>query len=120
MTLNHLVWVRVPVGRQNLSKMKQCAVVLNGTDVIKVSNLKRKYNKIVNNSEMKILEECSSEDLEDKYLYWKNLLTKSEDTQGDEILKYHFRNSRGETISSIYPNLDNIPNINKEEWYAVD
>ena len=70
---------------------------------------------------MKILEECSGEDLEDKYLYWKNTLAKPEDTKEDEILKYHFKNPKtGETISSIYPNLDNIPNINKEEWYAVD
>lgn len=101
--------------------MKQCAIVLNGTDVVKVSNLKRKYSKITSNPDMKILEECSGEDLEDKYLYWKNILAKPEDTEGDEILKYHFKNSKtGETISSIYSNLDNIPNINKEEWYAVD
>ena len=47
--------------------MKQCAaIVLNGSDIIKVSNLKRKYNKIINNPNMKILEECSIEKLDEK------------------------------------------------------
>ena len=44
--------------------MKQCAVVLNGNDVVKVSNLKRKYDKIMNNPNMKILEECDMEMLD--------------------------------------------------------
>ena len=50
--------------------MKQCAVVLNGNDVVKVSNLKRKYDKIMNNPNMKILEECDMEMLDEKYNYW--------------------------------------------------
>lgn len=45
--------------------MKQCAVVLNGNDVIKVSNLKRKYDKIKNNPNMKILEECDMDMLDE-------------------------------------------------------
>ena len=99
--------------------MNQCAIVLNGTDVIKVSNLKRKYNKIINNPEMKILEECSKEELEDKYLYWKDKykITEEESEESEEVKKYYFTNGK-EIITSIYPNLDNIPGINKEEWYV--
>ena len=116
MTLNHLVRVRVLVGQLNLRIMEQCAIVLNGTDVIKVSNLKRKYNKIINNPEMKILEECSKEKLEDKYLYWKDKYKIIEE-ESEEVKKYYFTNGK-ETITSIYPSLDNIPGINKEEWHA--
>ena len=50
--------------------MKQCAIILNGSDVVKVANLKRKYNKLVNNPEIKILEECDEDSLEERYSYW--------------------------------------------------
>ena len=53
--------------------MKQCAVVLNGNDVVKVSNLKRKYDKIMSNPNMKILEECDKEILDEKYNYWNSI-----------------------------------------------
>ncbi|MGM9532186.1 hypothetical protein [Intestinibacter sp.] len=98
--------------------MEQCAIVLNGTDVIKVSNLKRKYNKIINNPEMKILEECSKEELEDRYLYWKDKY-KAIEEESEEVKKYYFSDGKGSVIVSIYPNLDNIPGINKEEWYVI-
>lgn len=98
--------------------MEQCAIVLNGTDVIKVSNLKRKYNKIINNPEMKILEECSKEELEDKYLYWKDKYKVIEEEESEEVKKYYFTNGN-ETITSIYPNIDHIPGINKEDWKSI-
>lgn len=96
--------------------MKQCAVVLNGNDVIKVSNLKRKYNKILNNTNMKILEECSLEELEDKYNYWNRTINRNiEEEQKIESNLYHFKNSKTkETITSIYPILDNIKNYIKD------
>ena len=50
--------------------MKKCAIILNGSDVVKVSNLKRKYNKFVNNPDIKILEECDEDQLDEKYDYW--------------------------------------------------
>lgn len=98
--------------------MKQCAIVLNGNDVIQISNLKRKYSKIINNPNMKILEECTLEELEDKFRYWKNILEKPETENTNSVLKYVFKNeSTGETIVSIYDNLDNLKHlINIEEY----
>lgn len=45
-------------------------------------------------------------------------ITKEEPVEEEpEPLKYHWRNKiTGHTLHSIYPTLDNIPNINKEEW----
>lgn len=41
---------------------------------------------------------------------------KKEETE-DKPLKYHWRNKiTKHTLHSIYPHIDNIPNINKEEW----
>ena len=48
-----------------------------------------------------------------------NNITKSEtkvETE-DKPLKYHWRNKiTGWTYHSIYPHMNNIPNINPEEW----
>lgn len=52
-------------------------------------------------------------------------ITASEQPQRDsyvepEPLRYHWKNRiTGHTISSIYPTLNNIPNINKEEWDEI-
>ena len=47
-----------------------------------------------------------------------NNITKSEKVEAeDKPLKYHWRNKiTGHTHHSIYPNMNNIPNINPEEW----
>lgn len=47
-----------------------------------------------------------------------NNITKTESpVEDDKPLKYHWKNKiNNHTIYSIYPTLDNIPNINKEEW----
>lgn len=38
-----------------------------------------------------------------------------------EHLRYHWRNKvTKHTLHSIYPTLDNIPNIKKEEWEAYE
>lgn len=38
----------------------------------------------------------------------------------DLPLKYRFKNkNNNKEIVSIYPHLNNIPNINKDEWYLV-
>lgn len=88
--------------------MKQCAIVLNGNDIIKISNLKRKYNKIVNNPNMKILEECDTDILDEKYEYWNRTLNRNpEEEKKNESNLYYFRNSKtGYTILSIYPDLE--------------
>lgn len=92
---------------ENCVVMKQCAIVLNGNDIIKISNLKRKYNKIINNSNMKILEECNEDELEEKYNTYKGKLLNTADHNEDDITLYHFKNEKtGETITSIYPTLD--------------
>ena len=52
-----------------------------------------------------------------------NNITKSEtkvETE-DKPLKYHWRNKiTGYTLHSIYPHMNNIPNINPEEWEAYE
>lgn len=102
--------------------MKQCAVVLNGNDIVKVSNLKRKYDKIMNNPNMKILEECDNEMLDEKYNYWNRTLNRNlKEEKIKESKFYFFKNSKtGESILSIYQSLDHIPGINKEDWYVED
>ena len=38
----------------------------------------------------------------------------------DKPLKYHWRNKiTGYTHHSIYPHMNNIPNINPEEWEQI-
>lgn len=89
--------------------MEQCAIILNGNDIVKVSNLKRKYKKLTNNTDIKILEECSLEQLEDRYNYWKSKLElNKEEIITNNIKLYHFINKKsGYTITSIYPDLEN-------------
>ena len=46
-----------------------------------------------------------------------NNITKVEVETEDKPLKYHWRNKiTGWTHHSIYPHMNNIPNINPEEW----
>lgn len=86
--------------------MKQCAIVRNGNDIVKVSNLKRKYNKIINNPNMQILEECDLEELEEKFAKWN--MPKTVEASNIET-KYYFKNAiTGHTIISIYDTLDHL------------
>ena len=96
--------------------MKQCAVVLNGNDVVKVSNLKRKYDKIMNNPNMKILEECDMEMLDEKYNYWNRTLNRNtEEEKKEEAKMHHFKNSKtGCSITSIYPDLEECKSYIKD------
>lgn len=101
--------------------MKQCAVVLNGNDIVKVSNLKRKYKKIIANSNMRILEECNLNELD--YLYNKYVNDKVDDYEDEDVTKlHHFINTNtNEIISSIYNNLNNLKDIiNISEWKKAE
>ena len=51
-----------------------------------------------------------------------NNITKSEKVETeDKPLKYHWKNKiTGHTLHSIYPHMNNIPNINPEEWEAYE
>ena len=90
----------------NGATMKQCAIVLNGNDVLKVSNLKRKYNKIISHSDMKILEECELSELEDKYNMWKEKIKLDKEEHNTSTKLFTFINRKtGETIISIYSEL---------------
>lgn len=101
--------------------MKKCAIILNGNDVVKVTNLPRKINKFANNPEIKILEECDADQLDDKYNYWCRTLNTNQVEQEEDIKFYYFRNTKtGHTITSIYPHLDNIPKLIKEEWVQFE
>lgn len=52
-----------------------------------------------------------------KMLNKHNNITKSEEKIEDKPLKYHWRNKiTGHTHHSIYPHMDNIPNINPTDW----
>ena len=99
--------------------MKKCAFVLNGNDIVKVSNLKRKYNKFINNPDVKILEECN-ELLEERYNYWCQQY-KKEVTEDTSIKKYYFKNPKtGHTITSIYPTLEHLKSYtNIEDWEFI-
>lgn len=102
--------------------MKQCAVVLNGNDVIKISNLKRKYDKIMNNPNMKILEECEMEMLDEKYNYWNRTLNR-EVEESTEVLLHHFKNPKtGYLMTSIYPDLEDCKHYIKdwEDYVKLD
>lgn len=96
--------------------MKQCAVVLNGSDVIQITNLKRKYNKIINNPNMKILEECDKGMLDEKYNYWNRTLNRNvEEEKNEETKLHHFRNPKtGCTITSIYSDLEKCKSYIKD------
>lgn len=106
--------------------MKQCAVVRNGNDVIKVTNLKRKFKKIESNPEMEIIEECDLDSIDTKYEYWKRIYNldkvQKEEQEYEGQLKYRFRNPKtGWSITSIYPNLDHIKGtINVNDYERVD
>lgn len=100
--------------------MKKCAIILNGSDVVKVSNLKRKYNKLINNPDVKILEECEESELEDRYKYWCSCNVQKISETSDDVIKYYYKNIvNGHTITSIYPELNYIPEgTNKEDWVS--
>ena len=100
--------------------MKKCAVILNDNDVVKVSNLKRKYDKFVNNPDIKILEECNEDELEDKYDYWRRTINHSSEKPSEKLLKYHWRNKiTGWTRHSIYPELGRDANPDEWEPYEI-
>lgn len=99
--------------------MKQCAVILNGSDVVKVGNLPRKYPKFANNPDVKILEECDENELEEKYAYWRSTIKHTENKQTENPLKYHWRNKiTGHTLHSIYPELNKY--FNPDEWESYE
>lgn len=103
-------------GRATNYKIMECAIVLNGNDIIKVSNLKRKYNKILNNPNMRILEECSRNELDEKYNYWNRTLNRNiEEEEIAESKLYHFVNPKTKcSITSIYPDLEQCKSYIKD------
>lgn len=88
--------------------MEQCAIIKNGRDIVKVSNLKRKYQKLISNPNVTILEECTPELLEERYDYWVDKYAPKSNVGEDfEDIRYYFINDKtGHTIVSIYPELD--------------
>ena len=101
----------------------RAAIYLKNNIVCKTNNIQKKLKK--ESAPIEILEEWEynndSKKLDEKYNYWNRVLAKNTaEEKSEEVKLYHFKNPKtGETISSIYYNLDNIPNINKEEWYVV-
>lgn len=100
--------------------MKKCAVILNGSDVVKVLNLKRKYDKFINNPTIKILEECDEEELEERYSYWCRTINNKPKEQSETLWKYHWRNKiTGWTRHSINPELSEDANPDEWEPYEI-
>ena len=102
----------------------KAAIYLKNNIVYKTNNIQKKLKK--ESTPIEILEEWEYENdskkLDEKYNYWNRTLNRNiEEEKNEESKFHHFKNSRTEeTITSIYSHLDNIPNINKEEWYAID
>lgn len=96
--------------------MKQCAIILNGTDLVVVTNLKRKYNKIINNPNLTLLEECDKEELDEKYNYWNRIINRNpEEEKIEESKFYHFKNPKtGCIIMSIYSDLEKCKSYVKD------
>lgn len=100
--------------------MKDCAIILNGNDVIKVTNLKRKYKKLVNNPNIVILEEVDKEDLDLRYSYWKEIKSKRTYIDDEKTTLYLYRDSLGHEVISIYDNLNNLQNVlNTDEYVKI-
>lgn len=95
--------------------MKKCAIILNGNDVVKVTNLPRKINKFANNPEIKILEECDADQLDDKYNYWCKTINYNEQPQELDTVLHHYKNPKtGYTIVSIYDNIEHLKTVTKD------
>lgn len=103
--------------------MNECAILLNGNQVTKIVK-NRKFSKILNNPNMKILEECSRNELDEKYNYWNRLLNRNtEDEKNEESKLHHFRNpKKGCTITSIYSDLEKCKSYIKDwiDYVKID
>ena len=76
---------------------------------------KRKGATILETYEGELTGDDLENELKDMMFKYETSIIKKEDS--DNIKKYRFKNKRtGEQITSIYNHLDNIPNINKDEW----
>ena len=72
----------------------EAAIVLNGNQVQKIIKNKKFY-KIVRNPNIKILEECSKELLDEKYDYWYRLLNRDpEEEKIEESKFFNFKNPK--------------------------
>ena len=84
-------------------------------------NLEKKLKKRKGATILEIYEgDLTGDDLESelKDMMFKYEIHSIKKEDSDNIKKYRFKNKRtGEIIVSIYPNLDNLTNINKEEWF---
>ena len=80
--------------------------------------LKRKKNAVIIEEYRGNLEGTALEKELQKMLDRHNNITKDMNVEvEDKPLKYHWRNKiTGYTLHSIYPHINNIHNINKEEW----
>lgn len=100
----------------------ESAIILNGKCVSKVSNFTRKKDKYIGNPNIKILEVCDKSVLNNRFNYWKEQYKQPIDELDDSVTKYYFKNTKtGETIVSIYDNLNNLKgriNINDYERYV--
>ena len=93
----------------------EAAVVLNGNQVQKIIKNKKFY-KIVRNPNIKILEECSKELLDEKYDYWNRLLTRNpEEEKIEESKLFYYKNPKTKrTLVSIYSDLEKCKHYIKD------
>ena len=102
--------------------MKAAVYLKNGV-ICKTNNLQKKLKK--EKEPIEILEEWlynnDNQKLDEKYNYWCRTITPTETQKEDSVKFYYFKNVKtGYTITSIYPHLDNIPKLVKEEWVQFE
>lgn len=59
---------------QQIEKVKDCAVALQGEVLIKIHNYLEQKATISNNPEIKILQDCTEDWLDENYDYWNRIL----------------------------------------------
>lgn len=90
----------------------KAAIYLKNNTVCKTNNIHKKLKK--ESSPIEILEEWEynndTKKLDEKYNYWNRTLNRNvEEEKNEEAKLHHFRNPKtGCTITSIYPNLENL------------
>lgn len=100
----------------------KAAIYLKNNIICKTTNLQKKLKK--ETQPIEVLEEWDYKNdlnkIDEKYNYWKNLLNRKEEKEIEETKMYYFKNPKtGETIVSIYPELDNVKSYIKD-WYDYE
>lgn len=98
------------------------AIILNGKQIKKIVKNK-KFNKIINNPNIKILEECNEENVDERFDYWDKIINPKTEEKEEKIKVYYFKNNKtGYSITSIYPDLEHCKScvLDWEDYERID